>query len=67
MDVDFIISDDIVSSEVYDKRDDFNFEIIFSFLDGNAFYGIYISQLIRLARACSNVTDFNNRNQFLTA
>ena len=31
MDMDFIISDDIVSSEVYDKRDDFNFKIIFSF------------------------------------
>ena len=30
-------------------------------------YGIYISQLIRFARASSHVTDFNNRNKFLTA
>ena len=30
-------------------------------------YGVYISQLIRLARAYSRVTDFNNRNKFLTA
>ena len=26
----------------------------------------YISQLIRFARVCSNVDDFNNRNLFLT-
>ena len=26
-----------------------------------------ISQLIRFARVCSNVDDFNNRNLFLTA
>ena len=30
-------------------------------------YGAYILQLIRFARVCSNVSDFNNRNQFLTA
>ena len=28
---------------------------------------IYISQLIRFARASSHATDFNNRNKFLTA
>ena len=27
----------------------------------------YISQLIRFARVCSNVDDFNNRKLFLTA
>ena len=30
-------------------------------------YGVYISQVIRFARVCSNVDDFNNRNLFLTA
>ena len=30
-------------------------------------YGVYISQLIRFARASSHVNDFNNRNKFLTA
>ena len=30
-------------------------------------YGVYISQLIRFPRVCSNVDDFNNRNLFLTA
>ena len=29
-------------------------------------YGVYISQLIRFARASSRVTDFNNLNKFLT-
>ena len=62
----------IVSSKIYNKRDDFNFEIVnFPFLDGDVprspSYGVYISQLIRFARVCSNVDDFNNRNLFLTA
>ena len=55
-----------------DKLDDFNFEIVnVPFLDGDVprspSYGVYISQLIRFARVCSNVDDFNNRNLFLTA
>ena len=62
----------IVTSKIYDKRDDFNFEIVnFPFLDGDVArppsYGVYISQLICFARVCSNVDDFNNRNLFLTA
>ena len=32
-----------------------------------AFYGVYISQLIRFARVCNHVTDFNARNKCLTA
>ena len=54
------------------KRDDFDFEIVnFPFLDGDvpraASYRVYISQLIRFARASSHVTDFNIRNKLLTA
>ena len=30
-------------------------------------YDLYIFQLIRFARVCSNVDDFINRNLFLTA
>ena len=33
----------------------------------NASYGEYISQLIRFARVCNHVTDFNARNKCLTA
>ena len=61
-----------MSSKIYHKRDDLNFEIVnFSFLDGDVprspSYGVYIFQLIRFARMCSNVEDLNNRNLFLTA
>ena len=71
-DLNLSITNGIVSSKIYDKRDDFNFEIVnFSFLDGDvprsSSYCIYNSQLIRFARVCSNVDDFNNRNLFLTA
>ena len=72
LDLNLSITNDIVSSKIYDKRDDFNFEIVnFPFLDGDVprspSYGVYISQLIRFARVCSNADDFNNRNLFLTA
>ena len=65
------ISNDIVSTKIYDKRDDFDFEIVnFPFLDGDVLrstsYGVYISQLIRFARASSIVADFNTRNKLLT-
>ena len=43
----------------------------FSFLDGDVprrpSYGVYIFQLIRFARVCSHVEDFNARNRCLTA
>ena len=65
------ISNDIVSTKIYDKNDDFDFEIVnFPFLDGDVprstSYGVYISQLIRFARASSYVADFNTRNKLLT-
>ena len=66
------IVDGCVSCKIYDKRDDFNFEIVnFPFLDGDvpraASYGVYISHLIRFARVPSHVTEFNTRNKLLTA
>ena len=72
LDLNLSITNGIVSSKIYDKWDDFNFEIVnFPFLDGDVprspSYGVYISQLIRFARVCSNVDDSNNINLFLTA
>ena len=69
LDLNLSITNGIVSSKIYDKWDDFNFEIVnLPFLDGDVprspSYGVYISQLIRFARVCSNVDDFNNRNLF---
>ena len=65
----FAISNDIVSTNIYDKPDDFDFEIVnFPFLDGDVprytSYGVYISQLIRFARASSYVTDFKRAGCF---
>ena len=56
----------------YDKRNDFDFEIVnIPYMDGDvprrASYGVYISQLIRFARVSSHVTDFNTQNKLLTA
>ena len=72
MDLNLCISNGTVSSKIYDKRDDFDFDIFnFLFLDGDVprrtSYGLYISQLIRFARASSNLSDFNCRNKALTA
>ena len=71
LDMHLSISNGIVSTNIYDKRDDFDIEIVdFPFLDGDVprstSYGVYISQLIRFARASSYVTDFNTRNKLLT-
>ena len=65
------ISNDIVSTKIYDKHDDFDFEIVnFLILDGDVpsstLYGVFISQLIRFARASSFVADFNTHNKLLT-
>ena len=64
-------SNDIVSTKIYDKRVDFDFEIVnFPFLDGDVprstSYGVYISQFIRFARASSHVNELNTRNKLLT-
>ena len=72
LDLNLSITKGIGSSKICDKRDDFNFEIVnFPFLDGDVprspSYGVYNYQLIRFARVCSNVDDFNNGNLFLTA
>ena len=71
LDLHLSISNDIVSTKIYDKRDDFDFEIVnFPFLDGDVprstSYGVYNSQFIRYARASSYVADFNTRNKLLT-
>ena len=72
LDLHLSISNGFVSSKIYDKRDGFDFDIVnLPFLDGDVprcpSYGVYISQLMKFARVCSHVDDFNTRNKFLTA
>jgi hypothetical protein len=59
-----------LSTNIYDKRDDFNFKII-NFpnvcrnLPASPAYGVYISQLIRYARGSRNYSDFLKRHLYL--
>ena len=58
-------------TSLYDKRDDFNFHITnFPFLSSNIpsspAYGVFISQLIRYARACSSYWCFILRAMWLS-
>ena len=41
LDFDSLFSNDVVSTKIYDNRDDFDFEIVYF-----PSYGVYISQLI---------------------
>ena len=71
LDLDIGIENNRIHTKIYDKRDDFGFPIVnFPWLDGDVprapCYGIYISQLVRFARACSEVKDFHSRNIQLT-
>ena len=66
------ISDGFVKTKIYNKRDDFDFDIVnFLFLDGDVprltSYGVNISQFIRFGRVSSHVDHFNTRNKVLTA
>ena len=60
-----------LSTRIYDKRDDFDFKIVnFPYLCSNIpsspAYGVYISQLIRYSRACSQYHNFLQRCVVLT-
>ena len=55
LDLHLSILDALVKTSIFDKRDDFDFDIVtFPFLDGDVprstSYSVYISQLIRFAR-----------------
>ena len=72
-DLNITISNGTSSIKIYDKRDDFHFDIVNcpAFLHGDGplrtSYGVYISQPICFVRASSNVSDFSCRNKTLTA
>ena len=62
IDLHLSIANGSVTSKICDKCDDFDI-VIFPYLDGDvprrAYCGVYISQLIRFARVCNHVADFN--------
>ena len=72
LDLNLSITNGIVSSKIYDKRDDFNFEIVnFPFLDGDVprspSYVVYISQLIVLLECALMLMTSTTETYFLTA
>ena len=71
--LDILLNIDIngkLTTQLYDKRDDFSFSINFPYLCSNIpsspAYSVYVSQLIRYARACSAYDQFLNRGRILT-
>ena len=67
LDLSLCVSDGTVSTKIYDKRDDFDFDIVdFPFLGGGvprrASCGVCVSQLVGFTRASSNLNDFNCRS-----
>ena len=62
LDLHLSISDDR-KTKIFDKRDDFDFDILDGDVPLSTSYGIYISQLIGFARMSSHFDDFNTRNK----
>ena len=72
LDLHLSFSNDIVTTKINDKHDDFDYEIVnFPFLDGDVprstSYGVVISKLIRFARASTHVAYFNTCNKLFNA
>ena len=66
-----IDADGKLTTQLHDKRDDFSFTIVnFPYKGSNIplspAYGVYISQLIRYARASSTYNQFLSRSRLLT-
>ena len=60
---------DRLRTKLYDKRDDFNFPLNFSFICSNIpaapVYEVYVSQLIWYSRTCGSYQDFLHRGLLL--
>ena len=72
LDIDITIDNNEIITKLYDKRDDFKFDInSFPFLSSNIHkkrtHGVIISQLIRYSKACSKPKDFLTKAKTLIA
>ena len=67
LDMEIKIEENIFKTRTYDKRDDYDFEIVnfpdlrTSNVPHRAAYGVYTSQVIRYGRVCSEEEDFKDR------
>ena len=71
LDLHLSISNEFDSSKIYDKRDDFYFDIVYfplldEYVPRSTSYGVTVSQLIWFGRVPSHVTDVNACNTILT-
>ena len=71
LDLQLTITDGVVSTSIYDKRDEFDFPIVnYPTLTGNiptmSSYGVFVGELVRYARACTHFDDFMLRCKILT-
>ena len=62
LDLQLVVRDGVVSTSIFDKRDDFDFKIVNSpNLSGNiplkSSYGVFICEAVRYARACTYFED----------
>ena len=69
---DLELKDGELKCRVYDKRDDFNFNIVnYPFMESNIpinpAYGVYVSRLIAFARICTDFKDFAERHKLLAS
>jgi len=72
LDLQVTITDSIISTSIYDKRDAFHFPIVnFPTLTGNipkrSSYGVFTGELVRYARGCSYLEDFKLRTLSLVS
>ena len=72
LDLQVTITDSIISTSIYDKRDTFDFPIVnFPTLTGNipkkSSYGVFIGEIVHYARACSYFEDFKLRTLSLVS
>ena len=70
LDLRILSNNNNLTFSVYDKRDDFNFEIVnYPFSDScipkRSALGVYVSQLLRYARICSYFQDFKVKSHAL--
>jgi len=70
LDMNILISNGVISTSIYDKRDSFSFPIVnFPDLTGNIplkeSHGVFTGECVRYARSCTFLEDFTFRTQFL--
>ena len=72
LDLQVTITDAIISTSIYDKRDAYDFPIVnFPTLTGNipkkSSYGVFTGEVVRYARACTYFEDFKLRTLLLVS